>query len=110
MPKEFSIFSCVSILMFGVVARATLRMMRQSPVVTRSTIEDEPDNFLKRCRLGIVTIRLFAPPAPAPCFRREIGVAGGRMKRAIATIFPDHCNKPFLSGLKNGTCVIHETR
>ena len=34
MLTTFSMFACVSILMFGVVARSTLKMMRQSPTVT----------------------------------------------------------------------------
>jgi hypothetical protein len=34
MLTTFSMFACVSILMFGVVARSTLKMMRQSPFVT----------------------------------------------------------------------------
>ena len=34
MLTTFSMYACVSILMFGVVAHSTLKMMRQSPAVT----------------------------------------------------------------------------
>jgi hypothetical protein len=39
MLTTFSMYACVSILMFGVVAHATLKMMRHSPAVTAAQVK-----------------------------------------------------------------------